>query len=232
VNADDIVIRGNYIHDTATTGLYIKGGVENGLIENNYIRNTGTGGAQGFSFGDPPNSGAGIMLGYGTDSDFFDNDNPQFYQTMNSVVRNNIIENTGDGGILVWGSLNPQVYNNTLQNVSTHPWYFGGGIMVAGINTWTEGGDVFTKSVNPFVMNNIITVAPPAAGSPGYVTNAALVVMKGGVTGPLQLDHNLVNGLGNHGGKLFDFGNGGNHAGAMEGPDRSGPALRRGRAPA
>lgn len=208
VNADDVVIRGNYIHDTATSGAYIKGGAANGLIEGNFIRNTGAGGAQGVDPQDPPNSGAGLMLGYQTDLEWFGKDNPELYQTMNGIVRNNIIQDTADGGIMVWGSKDPQVYNNTLVNVSTRPWYFGGGVMVSGITTWTESGDVYTKTVNPLVMNNIVSVAEAYNGSPGYVTTAAIAILQNGVTGPIRSDNNQVFGQGSQGEKLFDLGDG------------------------
>jgi parallel beta-helix repeat protein len=203
-----VVIRGNYIHDTATSGAYIKGGSEDGLIENNYIKNTGTGGAGGVNMNDPPNSGAGLMLGYQTDEEFFSRDNPGYVQTTNAIVRSNIIQNTADGGILVWGSQDAQIYNNTLYNVSTKPWYFGGGIGVSQISTYTDDGDVFTKSSNVTIQNNIVVVAGAYPQSPGYVTTAAISVSAGGVTGDIRIDHNVYHTLGGQGVKLFDAGNG------------------------
>src|SRR5205085_12205862 len=93
-----------YIHDIATNGLYAKGGAADCVIERNRVERTGA---------------AGIALGFvQTDAPWFDADNTQFYESIDSTVRNNIVSDTPWAGVAVYGALRPQVYNNTLVNVS------------------------------------------------------------------------------------------------------------------
>lgn len=102
VNAPNLTIRGCYIHDIATTGVYVKGGGRNCLIEQNRIENCGEG---------------GIYLGFYTDAEWFDTDlNPQYFENINGRVQNNIIVNTQHAGIGLWGAKDAQVYNNTVIN--------------------------------------------------------------------------------------------------------------------
>jgi len=105
VNADGMVVRKNYIHDVCSTGVYCKGGAMNCLIEDNVIENAGE---------------LGISLGFDTSPEYFDlTVNPDMYESIDGIARNNLIVNTGLAGIGLYGSKNSQVYKNTLVNVNS-----------------------------------------------------------------------------------------------------------------
>jgi hypothetical protein len=102
VNAPNLTVRNCYFHDIATTGVYVKGGGRNCVIEQNRVENCGEG---------------GIYLGFYTDAEWFDTDfNPQYFENINGLVANNIIVNTQHAGIGLWGAKDAQVYNNTVIN--------------------------------------------------------------------------------------------------------------------
>ena len=102
VNAPNLTVRGCHIHDVATTGIYVKGGGRNCVIEQNVVENCGEG---------------GIYLGFYTDAEWFDTDfNPLYFENINGLVVNNLIVNTQHAGIGLWGAKDAQVYNNTVIN--------------------------------------------------------------------------------------------------------------------
>jgi len=116
VNAHNMKIQNCYMHDLLI-GLYAKGGAEDALFENNRIENC---------------RGAGIAVAFDTSPEFFDTGaNPQYYECINTIVRNNLIINTGWEGIGLYAAKNPQIYNNTIVNAGTYanyarpPIYFG-----------------------------------------------------------------------------------------------------------
>jgi len=103
VNAANVLVQNNHIHDIAGTGVYAKGGARNAVIENNRIERI---------------YGAGIMVGFDTSPEWFDTDvNPEYYENIGGVVRNNLIMDIGWEGIGLYGSKDAQIYNNTLVNV-------------------------------------------------------------------------------------------------------------------
>jgi hypothetical protein len=143
VNGDGFVLRESYIHDTGTTGVYVKGGGRNCLIERNLIMNTGN---------------AGVLLGFFTDEEFYrlDNDpdtNPEYYGNIDGVVRNNIIVNTSGPGIGLFASINSKVYNNTLVNVARDS---RGGVHFEPLDD--DGNGTPTPVVNPTIVNNIVVM--------------------------------------------------------------------------
>jgi hypothetical protein len=96
-----------YIHNIATNGVYPKGGARNAIIERNLVMNCGTG---------------GIYLGFTTDSVWMNqagDNNPLYYESIDGIVRNNIIINTAQAGIGFCSALNARFYNNTLINVAS-----------------------------------------------------------------------------------------------------------------
>lgn len=102
VNAPNLTVRGCHFHDIATTGIYVKGGGRNCVIDGNRIENCGEG---------------GIYLGFYTDAEWFDTDiNPTYFENINGLVMNNIVVNTQHAGIGLWGAKDAQVYNNTVIN--------------------------------------------------------------------------------------------------------------------
>ncbi len=102
VNAPNLTVRGCHLHDIATTGIYVKGGGRNCVIEQNFLENCGEG---------------GIYLGFYTDAEWFDtNFNPAYFENINGLVINNLIVNTQHAGIGLWGAKDAQIYNNTVIN--------------------------------------------------------------------------------------------------------------------
>ncbi len=105
VNGNLMVVRGCYFHDISTSGVYAKGGAKGCKIEENLFINIAEG---------------GILLGFYTDADYFDtSSNPEYYECINSIARNNIIIGTGGAGIGFWGAKDCRAYNNTVVTAST-----------------------------------------------------------------------------------------------------------------
>lgn len=114
VNGDNTKVQNNHIHDICSTGVYLKGGATNGLIEGNIIENVGA---------------AGILVGFDTSPEYFDlGVNPGYYENIGGIVRNNLIRNTEWAGIGFYAAKNAQAYNNTIINAAQTyhgPIYFG-----------------------------------------------------------------------------------------------------------
>ena len=105
VNGDNMWVSGNYIHNICSNGIYAKGGATNSIIENNIIEDVG---------------GMGIGVGFDTSPEYFDlKVNPNYYENISGIVRNNYIKHTGLAGIGLYASKNALVENNTLQDVAT-----------------------------------------------------------------------------------------------------------------
>lgn len=100
VNGANMLVEDNYIHDTATTGVYFKGGARDIIVQRNRIENAGE---------------AGILIGFDTSPDFFDiAENPQYYEAVRGIVRNNVVRNTNYAGIGLFASKDAIVANNTI----------------------------------------------------------------------------------------------------------------------
>jgi hypothetical protein len=107
VNANNMVVRNCYLHDIATNGLYAKGGARNCIIENNLIMNVGE---------------MGITAGFlDTDAEWFDlSTNPNYQESFDIIIRNNIIANAKWGGVGLFAAVRSQVVNNTFVNVASN----------------------------------------------------------------------------------------------------------------
>jgi len=104
VNAANMLVEDNYIHDTATTGVYFKGGATDAIVQRNRIENAGE---------------AGILVGFDTSPEYFDIAvNPNYYEAIRGIVRNNIVRNTHYAGIGLYASQNAVVANNTIINAA------------------------------------------------------------------------------------------------------------------
>jgi hypothetical protein len=139
VNGDRMIVQDSYLHDTATNGIYFKGGSTDTLIERNRIERTG---------------GAGILVGFDTSPEFFDlTVNPHYYESIRGVVRNNIIRNTQGAGIGLYAAKEAQIWNNTLINTAQayhSPIYFG-----VTYQDWDPHAGR-PPSVNPILRNNLV----------------------------------------------------------------------------
>lgn len=139
VNGSYMVVEDNYIHDTATTGVYFKGGARGVIVQRNYIENTGA---------------AGILVGFDTSPQFFDRTaNPQWYEAIDGIVRNNVIRKARYSGIGMYAAKNPVVANNTIIDSASRfhaAIYFG-----VTFQSWdSQAGR--PASVNPLIRNNLI----------------------------------------------------------------------------
>jgi hypothetical protein len=92
-----VTIRNCYVHDAATTGIYLKGGARNGLVERNRVERS---------------RGSGILLGQDTDLEYM-RDKAR-YECLDSVARNNIISDTQYAGIGTYSGSNVRFENNTV----------------------------------------------------------------------------------------------------------------------
>jgi hypothetical protein len=141
VNGDNMVVQNNYIHDICTNGIYAKGGATDALIEDNRIENI---------------KGAGILIGFETNLEYFDTTvNPEYYENIRGVVRNNLIINTVLSGIGFYASKDAQAYNNTLVNVNSHGSYHSA--IYFGIAT--QDGEPYLGSppnINPNIHHNVV----------------------------------------------------------------------------
>jgi parallel beta-helix repeat protein len=94
-------VRRNYIHNTATYGVYMKAGTQSGWIEQNRIDQTGF---------------ASLSLGQDSGWDYMRNG--ASYECSDCVAINNIVSNTYYAGLYCMGAWNPRYENNTLINVA------------------------------------------------------------------------------------------------------------------
>ena len=100
VNGSRMIVQDSYIHDTATTGVYFKGGAADVVIERNRIENAGV---------------AGILVGFDTSPEFFDTTlNPAYYEAVRGIVRNNCVRGANYAGIGLYAAQNAFVANNTI----------------------------------------------------------------------------------------------------------------------
>ena len=92
-----LTIRRCYIHDVRTTGIYLKGGARDSVIERCRIINSGH---------------SGILLGQDTDEEFM-RDGTQ-YEAINCIARSNLIVGTTGAGIGSYSGNNVRFENNTV----------------------------------------------------------------------------------------------------------------------
>jgi len=179
VNGDHMIVQDCYIHDIATTGIYFKGGAQNCIVERNIIENTG------FS---------GILIGFDTSTDYFDLEvNPDYYESINGVVRNNVIINTVYAGIGLYASKNSRVLNNTLINTAKEgmsPIFFG-----LSFQDWDPIANR-PANVNPEIYNNLVY----QGGIDSPMIQIRYTDELGGMSaleGPLKMDYNCYYTSGN-----------------------------------
>ncbi len=146
VNSDYMVVQDCYIHDTATTGVYAKGGAIGAVIERNIVENCGE---------------IGVALGFDTSPEYFDlTVNPDRYENIGGVVRNCLIRNTDMAGIAFYAAKDASAYNNTLIDTAQSEQsavYFG-----VSLQDWepdtdpNDGIGYRPASTNIHVENNIV----------------------------------------------------------------------------
>lgn len=115
VNGDRVRIADCHVHDIHSTGIYLKGGSTDAVVERCRVERCGEG---------------GILLGFDTSPEFFDlAANPAYYENLRGTVRDNIIADTGWEGLGLYAAFQPRLLGNTLLRTcqqSVHaPIYFG-----------------------------------------------------------------------------------------------------------
>jgi hypothetical protein len=139
VNGSGMVVEDSYIHHTATTGVYFKGGAADVVIQRNRIEEAGQ---------------AGILVGFDTSVEFFDlRANPNYYEAIRGTVRNNYVKGTAYAGIGLYAAKDAVVANNTIVDAAREghaALYFG-----IPLQDWDpEAGR--PPSVNPKLFNNLV----------------------------------------------------------------------------
>ena len=129
VAADDVVVRGNYIHHIMSNGLYMKGGARNCLIEGNLVTDC---------------NDNGIMLGQSTGKQFMTSQ----FECRDSIARNNIVMRTKGSGLAFEAAQNCQFANNTLYDVAQS----AQGAINVNANSYK------TPSIGVTVLNNVVVV--------------------------------------------------------------------------
>jgi len=139
VNGSFMTVEDSFIHHTATTGLYFKGGATDALIQRNRIENTGA---------------AGILIGFDTSPEFFDLvGNPGYYEAIRGVVRNNIVRNTNYAGIGLYAARDAVVANNTLVNTAA----LGHAALYFGVTFQDYEPEARRPAnLNPLIRNNLV----------------------------------------------------------------------------
>jgi len=96
-----VTIRNSFVHDTATTGIYLKGGARDGIVERNRFERCGN---------------SGLLLGQDTDPEYM-RDGAK-YEAINCVARNNIISAVESAGIGTYSGDNIRFENNTVYDAA------------------------------------------------------------------------------------------------------------------
>lgn len=150
VNADNMTVRNCYFHDIATNAVYAKGGARNCIYEQNLVMNCGEG---------------GLVAGFlDTDAEWFNTGaNPDYYESIHIIIRNNIVVNTKREGIGLYAASGAQVYNNTVVNAGQEEG--SAALMISrGEIYGTPGGDKRPLSRDLKIINNIFVQNAQARG--------------------------------------------------------------------
>jgi hypothetical protein len=171
VNGDGMVVRHCYIHDISTTGVYVKGGAKDCIVEQNLIYGVRE---------------AGILLGFYTDAEFFDQDgtNPAYYECQYSIARNNIVYNTGGAGIGLFAARNCAAYHNTVVTASGD---FHAPLYLSPGEIWISDQTTLTPpNFNIEVYNNIF-IDQSGTGDDDYTVQ----IREGALSGTTFINNNI-----------------------------------------
>lgn len=138
VGANDTVVARNYIHDINGVGIYTKGNAHNTLIEHNRVENV---------------TDRAIMLGQQIDTRFLRETSGPRYESYDTIVRNNVVVNSGGACLATASSLNVRMHNNSCYNA-------GYSTNHAAIFVSNESA-IGTAGKNVYIQNNIIHTTQP-----------------------------------------------------------------------
>ncbi|MBL8974135.1 MAG: right-handed parallel beta-helix repeat-containing protein [Myxococcales bacterium] len=139
VNSDRMHVSDTYIHDAATSCLYVKGGSIGTVIERTRVERCGD---------------LGIVLGFDTSPEFFDHEaNPGYYENIHGVVRNSVVIDTGLAGLGLYATRDAQLLHNTVIRAGSRE---QGGIY---LGVATQDYDPMAgrpSNTNPTIVGNVI----------------------------------------------------------------------------
>ncbi|HNR91310.1 MAG TPA: right-handed parallel beta-helix repeat-containing protein [Dokdonella sp.] len=139
VNGSGMVVEDNWIHHTATTCVYFKGGATDVIVQRNRLEDCGV---------------AGVLVGFDTSPEFFDlQANPGYYEAIRGIVRNNVVRRAGYAGIGLYASRDSIVANNTIIDTAT----LGHAALYFGVTfqDW-EPQAARPPNLNPRLANNLV----------------------------------------------------------------------------
>lgn len=140
VNGSRMVVEDSHIHDIPSNGLYFKGGAGDVVVQRNRVEDIGA---------------AGIRVGFDTSPEFFDlRTNPEYYEAVRGIVRNNVVRNTRYAGIAMHAAREPVIANNTLVDTARD----GQAAIFFGL-TFQDGAEEAGRpaTVGPRIVNNIVS---------------------------------------------------------------------------
>ncbi|WP_434427429.1 right-handed parallel beta-helix repeat-containing protein [Nannocystis pusilla] len=176
VNADRMHVVDTYVHDTATSCLYVKGGSIGTIVERTRAERCGD---------------LGIVLGFDTSPEFFDlQANPDYYESIGGVVRNCVVADTGLAGIGLYAARDAHVLHNTVIR--------GGTAGQAGIYLGVATQDYAPEAgrpanTNPTIVGNIVDqsgLAAPVCFGIRHSVEDELGALSG-LSGPATIADNL-----------------------------------------
>jgi hypothetical protein len=139
-------VRRNYVHDIPTTGIFVKAGTRQAVVEGNRVERTGH---------------AGILLGSESAAEFMRNG--ATYEATDAVARNNIVVDARLAGLGSIAGDNIRFENNTVINAASG----GQSAFRAAANEYG------TATRNILLKNNIFVLAPTSTRPMVHLSNYA-----------------------------------------------------------
>jgi hypothetical protein len=140
------IVRRNHVHDIATTGIFVKAGTRQAVVESNRVERTGH---------------AGILLG--SESAAEDMRDGALYEASDSVARNNIVSDTAMAGLGSIAGDNVRFENNTVINAARS----SQAVFRAAANEY------HTAPRNIVLKNNVLVLAPASSRPLIHLNNYA-----------------------------------------------------------
>ncbi|MEZ4469240.1 MAG: right-handed parallel beta-helix repeat-containing protein [bacterium] len=176
VNADRVHIADVYIHDTATSCAYVKGGSIGTVIERVTAERCGE---------------LGLVLGFDTSPEFFDTVvNPSYYENLGGVIRNSLVTDTRFAGIGLFATRGAHVLHNTIRRAGSD------GMAGIYLGVATQDYDPAAgrpANVDPTIIGNIVDqtgLDSPSCFGIRFSVEDELGVLSG-LDGSFTIDHNL-----------------------------------------
>jgi hypothetical protein len=141
-----VTVRRNYVHDIATTGIFVKAGTRQAVIEANHVERTGH---------------AGILVGSESAASYMRNG--ALYEAIDSTARNNIVVDTALAGLGSIAGDNVRFENNTVINAAKT----GQAVFRAAANEYQ------TQPRNILLKNNVLALAASSTRPMMHLNNYA-----------------------------------------------------------